>query len=241
MIVKGNLKIEHKSGERPLDEDDHSHNFNPSGAPYQGLTDLDQKDVYPNEIQGLVHCSGDLELERTSLVCGAIICEGMVTVTDHPVIAHSLYLMTDARRVLENQDSANDACPGHMAKSCGLTASPLTRSHTSVKPRSERCLRPGRSRPNRTASREGTRTPNAGGGTLTLTGFHSHRILNPPSSPRKSLSNNNHTRMSPSSGALAADDPDLMAVADAWSSLPDIVKTGIVAMVKATSTKTTDD
>jgi hypothetical protein len=50
-------------------------NFNPTGAAYQGVTDTDQADTYPNEIQGLVHITGSLAINQACTVRGAILCE----------------------------------------------------------------------------------------------------------------------------------------------------------------------
>jgi hypothetical protein len=58
-----------------LSESTESTNFNPAGAPYQGVTDSDTSDVYPSEIQGLVHTRGRLTFQSTSLVRGVIIAE----------------------------------------------------------------------------------------------------------------------------------------------------------------------
>jgi hypothetical protein len=50
-------------------------NFNPDGAAYDGLTDTDTGDQYPSEIQGLVHVTDELTINRAGRIRGALICE----------------------------------------------------------------------------------------------------------------------------------------------------------------------
>jgi len=68
-------------------------NFNPAGAPYQGVTDSLLDDTYPSEIQGLVHMTGTLRLKTTARVRGVVICESAVTADDNNEIVYdpSLY------------------------------------------------------------------------------------------------------------------------------------------------------
>ena len=96
LFIKGKkVTIKIKSLTESLDEDDDSANYNPPGAPYQGVTDEDQDDVYPTVIRGLVHviCSGGLVLQETARIEGAIICDGAVTCDGQNTIVHdpSLY------------------------------------------------------------------------------------------------------------------------------------------------------
>lgn len=93
LIVRGELHIQFNGDGQALDEVDINHNFNPPGAAYQGQSDADQLDVYPSEVQGLVHVIGLLQLNETSLVRGAIICEDTATIgggggTHEPMIIH---------------------------------------------------------------------------------------------------------------------------------------------------------
>ena len=88
LIVDGKVKIKYKSGEYTLSENSCDTNFNPSGAPYLGQTDADTLDEYPNEIQGLVHVTGELVLEQTALIRGAVICEDKVKCHERNVIIH---------------------------------------------------------------------------------------------------------------------------------------------------------
>lgn len=61
-------------------------NYNPTGAPYAGVTDSDQLDTYADEIQGLVHVKRNLSLDATSRVRGVIICEGAVSANAAEII-----------------------------------------------------------------------------------------------------------------------------------------------------------
>ena len=65
-------------------------NFNPAGAPYNGSTDTDKADTYPNEIRGLVHVEGssaastDRRHHRRSHLQWPDTCEGTNTITYTP-------------------------------------------------------------------------------------------------------------------------------------------------------------
>jgi hypothetical protein len=88
LIVIGNLDIQIDSADYPLSEWSEFKNFNPSGAPYLGQTDMDIWDVYPNEIQGLVYVVGSLKLKHTAKIVGAIICQGSVQCDGVNTIIH---------------------------------------------------------------------------------------------------------------------------------------------------------
>lgn len=78
LLVEGNLILKAKSIAGSLSELTCNTNFNPIGAPYNGVTDSDKSDLYPNEIRGLVHVKGSLSLQETARIVGVVICEGMV-------------------------------------------------------------------------------------------------------------------------------------------------------------------
>jgi len=91
LFIKGRrITIKIKSLTELLDEDDDNANYNPPGAPYQGLEDEDQADVYPNVIRGLVHviCTDKLALQETARIEGVIICEGKFECDGQPTIVH---------------------------------------------------------------------------------------------------------------------------------------------------------
>ena len=79
LLVEGDLTIKHKSATVSLSEATCNTNFNPTGAPYDGVTDSDKSDTYPNEIRGLIHVKGSLALQDTARIVGVVICEGSVT------------------------------------------------------------------------------------------------------------------------------------------------------------------
>jgi hypothetical protein len=80
LLVEGNLIIKLDSLAGPLSEGGSVNtNFNPVGAPYNGSTDSDKADQYPNEIRGLVHVKGTLTLQQTARIVGTVICEGTVS------------------------------------------------------------------------------------------------------------------------------------------------------------------
>ena len=78
LLVEGNLIVKPKSTTLVLSEEAQNANFNPVGAPYNGTTDSDKIDQFPNEIRGLIHVKGSLELGDTARIVGVVICEGTV-------------------------------------------------------------------------------------------------------------------------------------------------------------------
>lgn len=93
LLISGNAQITLRSRESALSEATWAANFNPPGTPYQGVTDTDTQDQYPNEIQGLVHVKGTLVFKNSARVRGTVICEGTVTCDDQAGIVwdQSLY------------------------------------------------------------------------------------------------------------------------------------------------------
>jgi len=79
LIVDGDAEISIRSLAFDLSESNWHTNFNPAGTPYEGGSDGDQRDSYPNEIRGLVHVRGDLTMRQTARIRGSIVCEGTVT------------------------------------------------------------------------------------------------------------------------------------------------------------------
>lgn len=88
LIVKGTVAIKFKSDTLTLSESAYNTNFNPFGAPYDGVWDDDTLDEYPNEIRGLVHIEGNLDLQDTARVVGVIVCNGMVSCEGFNSIIH---------------------------------------------------------------------------------------------------------------------------------------------------------
>ena len=88
LIVDGKVELLYKSATEVLDESDCDTNFNPPGTPYNGQTDSDKSDTYPNEIQGLVHVTGSLLIKETARVRGVVICENQVTFEGYNEIIH---------------------------------------------------------------------------------------------------------------------------------------------------------
>jgi len=93
LLVAGNVVIKNTSATTQCAESACATNFNPAGAPYLGVTDTDMTDSYPNEIRGLVHIEGSLDLDKTARVIGVVICNGVVTCKDTNTITYtpSLY------------------------------------------------------------------------------------------------------------------------------------------------------
>jgi hypothetical protein len=80
LIVAGDVEMSFTSDVTTLDEQLLGANFNPPGAPFDGVSDGDLIDKYSNEIQGVTHIKGLLRMEATAEVDGIVICESTATV-----------------------------------------------------------------------------------------------------------------------------------------------------------------
>ncbi len=78
VLVDGNVIIKYQSPGFTLSEATNATNYNPVGAPYEGVTDEDTLDQYPSEIRGLIHIKGSLSLQQSAHVVGVVICDGPV-------------------------------------------------------------------------------------------------------------------------------------------------------------------
>ncbi|MCK4343308.1 MAG: hypothetical protein KAY37_16460 [Phycisphaerae bacterium] len=87
LIVDGDLSVEFDNSS-PLEESDWETNFNPPQLPYEGQSDSDQSDEYPNELHGLVHVTGNLACQEHSIIQGVVICEGNAVCDDHLELTH---------------------------------------------------------------------------------------------------------------------------------------------------------
>ena len=73
LLVKGNAEFHFYGGATGLTEASISTNLNPSGAPFNGTVDNDVLDIYPSEIQGLVHVTGKVDFKHTATIRGCLI------------------------------------------------------------------------------------------------------------------------------------------------------------------------
>jgi hypothetical protein len=73
LIVKGNAEFTFYGTGEVLSELAPLRNFNPPGAPYNGLSNVTMTETYPSEIQGLVHVTGKLIMRQTSRIRGALL------------------------------------------------------------------------------------------------------------------------------------------------------------------------
>jgi Tfp pilus assembly protein PilX len=89
LLVSGNLIIKNTSATTYCKESSCNTNLNPAAVPYLGASDTDVADSYPNEIQGLVHVDGTLQLQQTARVVGAVICNGTATVEGTNAISYT--------------------------------------------------------------------------------------------------------------------------------------------------------
>lgn len=74
LIVVGNVVLQYNSS-TPLTEIGNLANYNPPGAAYNGVSDNDILDQYPNEVRGLIHATGAVQVTQSATVRGAIIAE----------------------------------------------------------------------------------------------------------------------------------------------------------------------
>jgi hypothetical protein len=75
LIVDGDLTLQFTSA-RFLTESAAGRNLNPSAAPFAGVSDADTTDVYPSEIRGLVHVTGNLMVTSDVRVVGLVLVDG---------------------------------------------------------------------------------------------------------------------------------------------------------------------
>jgi hypothetical protein len=99
LIVYGDVDFQNTSASL-LSEASASTNFNPTGAPYQGITDFDKADSYPSEIQGLVHVYGTTTFNGPCTIRGLLLCESAaaadaVACKDKPTIIYDSNLYTN--------------------------------------------------------------------------------------------------------------------------------------------------
>jgi hypothetical protein len=98
LIVKGNAEFGYYSGGEVLSETLTLRNFNPPGAPYNGVSDILPLNTYPSEIQGLVHVTGIATLKQTARIRGALMVAGtgneVLRVEDTPELIYTPSLFT---------------------------------------------------------------------------------------------------------------------------------------------------
>ncbi len=88
VLVDGNIIVKYQSSGFTLSEATNATNYNPAGAPYEGVADEDMLDQYPSEIRGLVHIRGSLSLQQSARIVGVVICDGPVYGDDANTITH---------------------------------------------------------------------------------------------------------------------------------------------------------
>lgn len=77
LMVKGNFTL--NAGTTSLSETTAGVNFNPSGAPYNGVTDNIIGGTYPCRFEGIVYVSGNLTATATTII-GSLMAGGTLTV-----------------------------------------------------------------------------------------------------------------------------------------------------------------
>lgn len=95
LIVNGDLTVSIDSRTQQLREADYSVNFNPVGAEYEGTSDSDMNDFYPNELQGLIHVRGTFATASAPEFDGCVICEGTAILDGNVEIQHDSSLFVN--------------------------------------------------------------------------------------------------------------------------------------------------
>ena len=78
LIVVGDLVL-HYSSDMALSEAANGVNYNPTGAPHDGVSDLDRTDSYPSEVRGLVHATGVVKMDESFVLRGALLSGSTAT------------------------------------------------------------------------------------------------------------------------------------------------------------------
>ncbi len=95
LVVSGEVRIHMDSGLIDLDESVSGTNFNPFGAVYEGGTDADLLDTYPNEIRGLIHVSETIRISQTPRLRGVALAGTLIEARDDGLIIHDPSLYTN--------------------------------------------------------------------------------------------------------------------------------------------------
>jgi hypothetical protein len=70
LVVKGECEIKHSNS--PLSEASQGVSFNPTGAPYNGVSNNNTSENYPGEIQGLVYVTGLVDWQEDGVIRGML-------------------------------------------------------------------------------------------------------------------------------------------------------------------------
>jgi len=89
LIVDGHLELDLRSEDYDLSEADYGVNFNPAEAPYDGDSDTDLADTYPNEIHGLIHALGQVWCDESTRIRGMLLGESTITVDETIHVIHN--------------------------------------------------------------------------------------------------------------------------------------------------------
>jgi hypothetical protein len=75
LIVYGNVEFNCTGSGATLSEVTQNTNYNPTGSAYLGSTNSTKTDIYPSEIQGLVHVYGTVNFLQNTTIRGLLLCE----------------------------------------------------------------------------------------------------------------------------------------------------------------------
>jgi hypothetical protein len=98
IICSNDGEFQYQSGLTTLSETVLATNFNPPGAPYNGVTNILPTDLYPSEIQGLVHFMGKLKMKQTARIRGVVLTSetgaDSIDIEDTPELIYTPSLFT---------------------------------------------------------------------------------------------------------------------------------------------------
>jgi Tfp pilus assembly protein PilX len=92
LLVKGDLELRLRSSDS-LTESSAGVNLNRSGVPYNGVTDNDKNDTYPNRIEGLVYVTGTITFKDATRLIGTVLADGDVSFEANARLDHDAALV----------------------------------------------------------------------------------------------------------------------------------------------------
>jgi hypothetical protein len=95
LLVDGELEIRMKTESFSLAETTWGVNFNPAGAPFEGVSDVDLTDTYPNEVYGLIHATNQIIFAETPRIRGTVISDYRIEIDGPTHIIHDRSLYED--------------------------------------------------------------------------------------------------------------------------------------------------
>ncbi|MEZ6234700.1 MAG: hypothetical protein R3B68_10975 [Phycisphaerales bacterium] len=94
LIVQGPIRMQVST--TALSESTNNTNYNPTGAPYAGVTDNDKADTYASGFSGIVFATDDITIENNLTMTGTLVTLDTLTVRKPLTITHDPNVLTAA-------------------------------------------------------------------------------------------------------------------------------------------------